>query len=145
MDVLIKAKRDKITKKTLQNIGVVFIGIVLFIIIPSIILKDILFPIIFSVLCVIAICIVIRSFLDLNKELNIRIRLKQAIDNGSAIITTIDNGPEGYKVKTMYIKDDKVYMDTLYDYDILPILFNPENKDKVSIQVTDELDVIITL
>lgn len=145
MDALIKAKRDKITKKTLQNIGVVFIGIVLFIIIPSIILKDILFPIIFSVLCVIAICIVIRSFLDLNKELNIRIRLKQAIDNGSAIITTIDNGPEGYKVKTMYIKDDKVYMDTLYDYDILPILFNPENKDKVSIQVTDELDVIITL
>ena len=145
MDALIKAKRDKITKKTLQNIGVVFIGIVLFIIIPSIILKDILFPIIFSVLCVIAICIVIRSFLDLNKELNIRIRLKQAIDNGSAIITTIDNGPEGYKVKTMYIKDDKVYMDTLYDYDILPILFNPDNKDKVSIQVTDELDVIITL
>ena len=145
MDALIKAKRDKITKKTLQNIGVVFIGIVLFVIIPSIILKDILYPMIFSVLCVIAICIVIRSFLDLNKELNIRIRLKQAIDNGSAIITTIDNGPEGYKVKTMYIKDDKVYMDTLYDYDILPILFNPENKDKVSIQVTDELDVIITL
>lgn len=145
MDVLIKAKRDKITKKTLQNIGVVFIGIVLFIIIPSIILKDILFPMIFSVLCVIAICIVIRSFLDLNKELNTRIRLKQAIENENAIITTIDNGPEGYKVKTMYIKDDKVYMDTLYDYDILPILFNPKNKDKVSIQVTDELDVIITL
>lgn len=145
MDALIKAKRDKITKKTLQNIGVVFIGIVLFIIIPSIILKDILFPIIFSVLCVIAICIVIRSFLDLNKELNTRIRLKQAIENENAIITTIDNGPEGYKVKTMYIKDDKVYMDTLYDYDILPILFNPENKDKVSIQITDELDVIITL
>ncbi len=101
MDVLIKAKRDKITKKTLQNIGVVFIEIVLFIIIPSIILKDILFPMIFSVLCVIAICIVIRSFLDLNKELNTRIRLKQAIENENAIITTIDNGPEGYKVKTM--------------------------------------------
>ena len=101
MDVLIKAKRDKITKKTLQNIGGVFIEIVLFIIIPSIILKDILFPMIFSVLCVIAICIVIRSFLDLNKELNTRIRLKQAIENENAIITTIDNGPEGYKVKTM--------------------------------------------
>lgn len=145
MDALIKAKRDKITKKTLQNIGVVFIGIVLFVIIPSIILKDILYPMIFSVLCVIAICIVVRSFLDLNKELNTRIRLKQAIENENAIITTIDNGPEGYKVKTMYIKDDKVYMDTMYDYDILPILFNPENKDKISIQVTDELDVIITL
>lgn len=145
MDALIKAKRDKITKKTLQNIGVVFIGIVLFVIIPSIILKDILCPMIFSVLCVIAICLVIRSFLDLNEELNTRIRLKQAIEIGNTIITTIDNGPEGYKVKTMYIKDDKVYMDTLYDYDILPILFNPENKDKISIQVTDELDVIITL
>ncbi len=145
MDALIKAKRDKITKKTLQNIGVVFIGIVLFVIIPSIILKDILYPMIFSVLCVIAICLVIRSFLDLNEELNTRIRLKQAIKNGNAIITTIDNGPEGYKVKTMYIKDNKVYMDTLYDYDILPILFNPENKGKVSIQITDELDAIITL
>ena len=145
MDTLIKAKRDKITKKTLQNIGVVFTGIVLFIIIPSIILKDILYPMIFSVLCVIAICLVIRSFLDLNEELNTRIRLKQVIEIGNAIITTIDNGPEGCKVKTMYIKDDKVHMDTLYDYDILPILFNPENKDKVSIQITDELDVIITL
>ena len=145
MDTLIKAKRDKITKKTLQNIGVVFIGIVLFVIIPAIILKDILYPMIFSVLCVIAICLVIRSFLDLNEELNIRIRLKQAIENGSAIITTIDNGPEGYKVKTMYIKNDKVYTDTLYDYDILPILFNPDNKDKVSLQITDSLDVIVTL
>ena len=145
MDALIKTKRDKITKNTLQNLGVVFAGIVLFIIIPSIILKDILYPMIFSVLCVIAICIVIRSFLDLNEELNTRIRLKQAIENGGAIITTIDNGSEGYKVKTMYIKDDKVYTDTLYDYDILPILFNPDNKNKVSIQITDSLDVIITL
>ena len=145
MDALIKAKRDKITKKTLQNIGVVFIGIMLFVIIPAIILKDILYPMIFSVLCVIAICIVIRSFLDLNEELNTRIRLKQAIEIGNAIRTTIDNGPEGYKVKTMYIKDNKVYIDTLYDYDILPILFNPDNKDKISIQITGSLDVIVTL
>ena len=57
MDALIKTKRDKITKKTLQNTGVVFIGIILFVIIPAIILKDILYPMIFSVLCVIAICL----------------------------------------------------------------------------------------
>lgn len=40
----------------------------------------------------------------------------------------------------MYIKDDKVYIDTLYDYNILPILFNPDNKDKAFIQITSSLD-----
>ena len=104
MDALIKAKRNKITKKALQNIGVVFIGIVLFVIIPSIILKGILYPMIFSVLCVVAICIVIRSFLDLNEELNTRIRLKQAIEIRNTIITTIDNDPEGYKAKLCILK-----------------------------------------
>lgn len=141
---LIKNKKYEITKRTLQNIGIIFIGIILFIVIPLVGFKNFSLPLIFAFLCIIAICCIIRSFLDLDDELNKRFRLK-TVSEDEGIPITVTSINDNHEIKTMYIMNDKVYTDTLYDYDILPISFIQKNADKISIQINDDLDIIVTL
>lgn len=134
----------EIIERCIKEIGMVFIGMLVFICIPALIFNDVLYPIIFGVMYIVVLYMVIKTYIDLNKEMNNRIKLKQLIKTGENLEVNLIKKNNESKFIIRVRNTDEVLV--INDYELLPInVLKADDIDKNIIQIWDNLEATIYL